>query len=116
MEKILLKQDFEDNYILKDHSITHLKTLGFHKISNMCDEDNTFYSYRFPVYKYLGKPTLECDIKVKTESGEIRVDVYDMDYDSLPAFYSKDNVYNSLIKDVDKKIISEFKKLGIERK
>lgn len=84
---IILKQKLEDGYILKNHTIPNLKTLGFRRYSAMCDEESSYYIYRFPVSKYLGTTTLECELKVDSNTGSIRVDVYNMNHDLFAMFY-----------------------------
>lgn len=114
---MLTKQDFENNYIIKDHTISHLKELGFRKYHLMAGEDSNWSIYRFPVYKYLGTTTLECEIKVNIDNGDIRVDIYDMDHEVFHMFYNEITAWNKdfLIK-INKKILNEFKKLGVVKK
>lgn len=114
---MLTKQDFENNYILKDYTIPHLKELGFRKYYLMTGEDANWSIYRFPVYKYLGTTTLECEIKVNADDGSIRVDIYDMDHEVFPMFYNEITSWNKqFITTINKKILNEFKKLGVEKK
>lgn len=113
---ILNKQNLEDEYIMKDHSVKHLKSLGFHRYSIMCDEESSYYIYKFSVYKYLGTTTLECEIKVDINTGEIRVDVHDMDHEVFSPFYDEQNPYKSFVSKINNVILEEFKKLGIKEK
>ena len=113
----MTKQQLEDNYILKDHSSENLRLLGFHRYSLMCDEDSSYYIYRFPVEKYLGKTVLECELKIDSNTGNIRVDVYDMDHDVFAMFYNEETESNkSLLTRINKNILAEYKKLGIVNK
>ena len=112
-----IKQELEENYILNNHTIENLKSLGFRRYSPMCDDESTYYIHRFPVNKYLGATTLEGELKVDIITGNIRIDVYDMDHDVFAMFYNEITESNknflSIIKNV---IITEYKKLGIEEK
>lgn len=112
------KQQLEDNYILKNHTIDNLKSLGFRRYSPMCDSESSYYIYRFPVNKYLGTTTLECELKVDSNTGDIRIDVYDMDHDLFAMFYYNEhiNFYEGLMSRINKVILYELKKLGIEKK
>lgn len=113
----MTKQQLEENYILKNHTINNLKSLGFHRYSPMCDRESSYYIYRFPVNKYLRTTTLECELKVDSNTGNIRVDVYDMDHDLFAMFYNNYTESNKvLLSRINKIILSEYKKLGIEEK
>ena len=113
----MTKQELEENYILKDHSPENLRLLGFHRYSLMCDEYSLYYIYRFPVEKYLGKTVLECELKIDSNTGNIRVDIYDMDNDVFAMFYNEETESNrSLLTRINKNILSEYKKLRIEKK
>ena len=113
----MTKQKLEDNYILIDHSPENLRLLGFHRYSLMCDEDSSYYIYRFPVEKYLGKTVLECELKIDSNTGRIRVDVYDTDHDVFAMFYNEITESNkAFITRINKNILAEYKKLGIVNK
>ena len=113
----ITKQDFENNYIIKDYTISHLKELGFRKYHLMTGEDCNWSIYKFPVCKYLGTTTLECEIKVNTDNGDIRVDIYDMDREIFPMFYNEITAWNkNFLATINKKIVNEFKKLGVIKK
>ena len=113
----MTKQQLEENYILKDHSQENLRLLGFHRYSLMCDEYSLYYIYRFPVEKYLGKTVLECELKIDSNSGNIRVDVYDMDHDVFSMFYNEHTKSNmNFMNKISNVILEEYKKLGIKKK
>lgn len=112
-----IKQEIEENYILKNHTIANLKSLGFRRYSPMCDEESSYYIYRFPVYKYLGTTTLECELKINIDTGNIRIDVYDMDRDLFAMFYNEVTESNkNFLSEIKNVIITKYKKLGIEEK
>ena len=114
--KTTLKQELEKDYILKNHTITNLKSLGFRRYSPMCDEESSYYIYRFPVNKYLGTTTLECELKININTGNVRVDVYDMDHDLFIMFYNGFTESNkSFLSKIENAIIVEYRKLGIEK-
>lgn len=115
--KIILKQELENGYILKNHTIANLKALGFRRYSAMCDEDSSYYIYRFPVNKYLGTTTLEGELKVDSNTGSIRMDIYDMDHDLFIMFYNDCTESNkNFLLEIRGIILKEFKNLGIEKK
>ena len=113
----MTKQKLEENYILKDHTPENLQLLGFHRYSLMCSEDSLYYIYRFPVEKYLGKTVLECELKIDSNTGNIRVDVYDMDHDVFAMFYNEHTKSNmNFMNKISNVILEEYKKLGIKKK
>ena len=113
----MTKQELEENYTLKDHSQENLRLLGFHRYSLMCDEYSMYYIYRFPVEKYLGKTVLKCELKIDANTGDIRVDVYDMDNDIFAMFYNETTESNkAFLTRINKNILAEYKKLGIVNK
>jgi hypothetical protein len=121
IKKLPLKQKLEKNYELKNHTLENLKSLGFYRYSPMCDDETTYYIYRFPIYKHLRITTLECELKVCLETGEIRIDLYDMNYNIFPMFYNNDYINNIgseniLMKQISKNIHKEFISLGIRKK
>ena len=113
----MTKQQLEENYILKNHTPENLRLLGFRRYSLMCNDDSSYYIYRFPVEKYLGAVVLECELKIDSNTGNIRVDVYDMDHDVFAMFYNETTESNkSLLTRINKNILAEYKKLGIVNK
>ena len=113
----MTKQKLEENYILKDHTPENLQLLGFHRYSLMCNEYSLYYIYRFPVEKYLGKTVLECELKIDSNTGNIRVDVYNMDHDVFSMFYNEHTKSNmNFMNKISNVILEEYKKLGIEKK
>ena len=113
----MTKQQLEENYILKNHTPENLRLLGFRRYSLMCNDDSSYYIYRFPVEKYLGAVVLECELKIDSNTGNIRVDVYDMDHDAFAMFYNEITESNkSLMTRINKNILAEYKKLGIVNK
>lgn len=116
IKQLTLKQELESNYILKNHTISDLKALGFRRYSPMCYEESSYYIYRFPVYKYLGTTTLMAELKANINNGNIIIDVYDMGHDLFSMFYNNITESNkTFLSKIKKIIISEYKKLGVER-
>lgn len=117
INQTILKQELENDYILKSHTIVNLKSLGFRRYSPMCDEESSYYIYRFPVHKYMNTTTLECELKINIDTGNIRIDVYDMDHDLFAMFYNEVTESNkSFLSRIKNAIIAEYRKLGIEEK
>lgn len=112
-----MKQQLEENYILKNHTVNNLKSLGFYRYPPMCDEDSSYYIYRFPVNKYLGTTTLECELKIDSNTGDICIDVCDMDHDTFAIFYNEITDSNKkFISKIKRNILTEYKKIGIEKR
>ena len=113
----MTKQQLEENYILKNHTPENLRLLGFRRYSLMCNDDSSYYIYRFPVEKYLGAVVLECELQIDSNTGNIRVDVYDMDHDVFTMFYNNPTEANKgFLSRINKIIVNEYEKLGIVKK
>lgn len=107
------KLDYEEGRYILNTKNCNLSKLGFRRSYMIGDEP--IYTYRFPVHYYLGKTVLQCELILNKDTEEIRVDVYDMDHETFPMFYDVKPYCEKLIKEIDEKILKEFKKLGVEK-
>ena len=101
-------------YIISDNTPQHLLDIGFHRVFDYDEQ----YVYNFPVLKYKKITTLRGKITVYTDSKEIKIDVFDISNHSIYApFYNSEYKNREVImENINKNILSEFKKLGIKRK
>ena len=73
------------------------------------------YTHRFPVYKYKNTCTLEAELTIIKEDGEVIIDVYDMNGRLYTPFYGiNDNGFEALVEEINQKIINELKRLGLK--
>ena len=68
MEKII-------TYKMKDYSINNLKNIGYHFNKKLSDNENKYYSIRFPAVKYNYNTSIEGEITVNIEDGTIDEEV-----------------------------------------
>lgn len=80
-------------------------------------EEEPVYTYRFPVHKSGYFTILECELSCVESTGVIKADVYDFGTRvKYAAFYQVEyGDYNCMLKNINKKIIEELKKLGIKK-
>ena len=106
----------EHTYKISDSSKENLKSLGFvysHKFSN--DED-TYYTYRFPVYKNRGKTLLECELIINTASKTVNIGVFDTNQKVYAPFYSDEySSGNKVVTYINRQILRKFKEFDIRR-
>lgn len=101
-------------YIKKDVTKEWLQLHGFKYNSIFSDEESDAYTYRFPVHKYGLFTILECEILIYINTGEVKINVYDYNTRSKYApFYYKEYGNNTLVSSIEKKILSELKRLKI---
>ena len=104
------------HFILKDNSIEKLLSLGF-KRATFTDDDCKYYKYRFPVHKHNGRMILECELMINCKSWEVFVDIYDNNKELYVPYYNREyGNYKPLLKSINKEIMKEFKRIGIEEK
>lgn len=105
-----------NTYKLSNTSDENLKKLGFRYDRNTSDTATTNYIYRFSVYKYEGKSLLDCELLVNIDTKIVSVNVYQQNGKIYPSFYCTEfNGNDSLIKEINNKILNEFKKLHIKQ-
>lgn len=104
-------------YRITNYNEEHLKQLGFRYSSLFSSSDETFYFYRFPVWRYGSDIMIEAEFMVDCEDGECSVGVYDAYGGNGRARYSPwyDRYYgiNEVVKKIDSDIEKKFKKFGI---
>lgn len=111
-----MKRITENRYIKRNVTKDWLKQNNFHYSRIYSDIETEAYTYRFPVYKYNAKVILECELVLYEDTGEVKINVYDNNYNSkCAAFYCESNVYNKFVSKIEKKIKNEIRKLGIQK-
>lgn len=104
-----------NTYKLSNTSEENLKKLGFRYDRNTSDNTTTNYIYRFSVYKYVGKSLLDCELLVNVDTKIVSINVYQQGK-IYPQFYCTEYSGNdALIKEINNKILNEFKKLKIKQ-
>lgn len=106
----------DNTYKIKDSSKEFLQNNGFHFSSRFSDSENTYYTYRFPVYKYKGKTDLLCTLTVDIQTKEVTIDVHDTQMKTYAPFYNdKYCTNNKVVDSVNTAIINKLKELNIKR-
>lgn len=111
-----MKDLLKENYIKKNITKEWLQSNHFRYNKSYSDHEENVYTYRFPVYKYGCCVTLEAEILIFVNSGEVRINVYDSHTRNkyAPFYYREYGEYSTVINTINDKILKEFKKLGIE--
>lgn len=106
----------KNKYKIKDTSEQFLLRNGFRYDRRMSDEEETFYYYRFPVYKYDIANLIETEFLVSLTTKEVRVNVYETSHRALyaPYYYYEYGDYSPIMDEINSKINKEMKRLGIE--
>lgn len=78
-----------------------------------------FYYHKFPLTKYRSKTTsvttLECELCINSETGEVSVDVYDINHNIYTPFYAnRFGGYDYILEKIEDEIFKETTRLGIE--
>lgn len=104
-------------YIMHNPDKNLLIKLGFHWSRLFSDEDQNAYVFVFPVYRHNLYNILECRLIVYLESGDIRIDVRDVDTKGLYApFYSEPPSHKYILGSIRRKINQVLKKIGVQRR
>lgn len=103
------KKDNVDRQWLKQNDFRYSRTYS--------DSESDAYLRRFPVYKYGSCCTLEGEILIYVETGEVKINVYESGTNDIYApFYNVEyGNYDSLLKIIDKYIYAELKRLNIRK-
>lgn len=109
-----MKKLINTKYIKRDVTKEWLQTHGFRYNAILSDEESEAYTYRFPVHKYGVYTILECELLIYLSTGEVKINVYDYNTRSKYApFYYEEYGKNVLISSIEKRILSELKRLKI---
>ena len=102
------------HFVLKNILTNNLYSLGFRKVS-FYDDECKYFKYKFPVYKYKGRMVLECEIVVNGKTGEVVTNIYDDNHSVYTPYYDREfGNHEEMIDKINKEILAEFKRLGIE--
>lgn len=105
-----------EKYILMNSDRKKLKKNGFHYNKYISDSDCDFYSVKFPVLQYNNSTTVDGEIIVDMNTGEIRVNAYNYGTRNYYSpFYKKEcsEVYEPIIKKINNAFYNMFNKIGI---
>lgn len=107
-----------NTYKIRDSSKNNLLPLGFRYNTYYSNSDADCYTLRFPVHKYNGTTILECELIIgANSSGNVTINVFDKNTKSTykPFYNFAYGNYKPIIKTINKSILTQFKKLGIEK-
>ena len=103
-------------YVLKATK-DELYKKGFHYNKMMSDDVTDCYSLRFPVHKYKKFTTLECEIVVELQTGNVITNVFNYGTNDIYAPYYYNEYGNYPILDKIKHAIKvQMKRLGVKEK
>ena len=89
-----------------------LYSKGFHYNKLMSDETD-IYSLRFPVHRYKKYTTLECELIVELQTGEISINVFNYGTNERYApFYHLEYGKYEILEVINKNIEEQLKKIG----
>lgn len=103
------KKDNVDRQWLKQNDFRYSRTYS--------DSESDAYLRRFPVYKYGSYCTLEGEVLIYVETGEVKINVYESGTNDIyaPFYHVEYGNYDSLLKIIDKYIYAELKRLNIRK-
>lgn len=110
----------ENNKLLArfNHNVTKrfLDSHRWYYSKMFSDNDEPFYTYRFPVYTYGIHTTLECEFLLNYKENVIDINVFELGSRTLyaPFYYQEYGKYDSIMQIIINNIEKEMKKLGIE--
>lgn len=82
-------EQLTNSVVIMKHKATKqwLLSHNFHYNSRLSNEESV-YTYRFPVYKHEKITTLECELSIFLDDNKIRINIYDYcTYDKYAPFY-----------------------------
>jgi len=90
---------------------------GFRYNRIFSDEDNEAYTYRFSVYRYGDINTLDCELILILQTGEVSINVYDKNTrDKYAPFYNVEyGNYDKILDVINGRIEKELNKLDIRK-
>ena len=94
---------------LKKYNFTHQPNLSY-------GGEDVYFAF-FPVYKWGDVTTLECRLTALLPSGEIRIDVFDLNSGGsyAPFYWHDDNIHDSILARINKNIKNRLKKIGVKQ-
>lgn len=99
------------------HYKVDIKTFNFSPKEYRCyrDSDGVTYTHRFPVIKHNFITTLECEITIMGDSGDVIINVYDMNRSLYAPFYNVEfGDFSPVLTKINKRINQELKRLGVK--
>lgn len=88
----------------------------FHYSEKFSSREESIYQKRLPVWRQGDNITLEGRILVTLETGEVRVDVYDVGFRGKYApYYLRPSYYNDILSKIDERIDEELNKCCITK-
>ncbi len=113
MEMLISKE-----YILPNPNKKELKSNGFRHNKLIGDSEGDFYSIRFPVLQYHKTTTVDGEIIIDLNSGNVKINAYSYGTNGCyPPFYQKNcsKVYEPIIKKINASFHTMFRKIGIKK-
>ena len=103
-------------YVLKTTK-DDLYSKGFHYNKMMSDDVTDCYSLRFPVHRYKKSITLECELIVELQTGNVIINVFNYGTNDIYApYYNREYGNYPILDTIDAVIKAQFKKLGVKEK
>lgn len=92
-----------------------LKNNGFQYSRVYSNDDEQVYYYKFPVYQYHTYVTLECEIRITLNNGEVSIDIFDSDTKEkyAPFYFEEQEAYEYMVKIINNRVINTLNELGI---
>ena len=104
------------NYKLKT-TRDELYKKGFRYNKLLSDDQTDFFSYRFPVHRYKNVPTLECELNVSLQTGNILIHVYKAGTnENYIPFYNSEYGKYTIIDEINAVITKQLVKFGAKKK
>ena len=112
--KSLTDYNFMKYNITKEWLIS--KGFCYNKIFS--EKDSDAYTYRFPVHKYGSCTTLDGEITIFINDGNVKLNVYDSRtrHKYAPFYCVEYGNYGSFIDEINNRFLCELNKLGIKNK
>ena len=102
---------------ITNYSEEHLKKLGFRYSSLFSSPNETFYFYRFPVWRYGSDIMIEAEFMIDCSDGQCDISVFDAYGGNGRAkyapWYARQYGVNNVVDKIDKDIEKKMKKFDI---
>ena len=106
-----------NKYYKPNVNMEWIRKSPFRHSGTLSTYEENVYTYKFPVYKSGNTYTLECEIILFENSGQVVLNVYDCSSkNKYTPFYSDYYGKNEVVISIHKRIDKEMCKLGIRRK